>query len=270
MYDSAIMKLTAFLLLSALPAAAQTAAPAKAPARPAVHRATTTAKTGCYADLPTLSPSLPKVAGCPKVMYAERYVDTLVGTGPLAEPRKFYTVEYTGYFADGTVFDTSKGKQPITFPQGAGRVIPGFDTAFEGMHIGGKRRVFIPYEIAYGPVGVPKQPNRPGNGIPPKSLLIFDLELVSVSDTPPAPPKPPTPPTPPAGSEPAKPATPATPGSTPPPPTSAPTTPATPPSQPGSAQNVINKPTVTTPATPTTDPTKPTTTPATPATPPKP
>jgi peptidylprolyl isomerase len=252
------MKLTAFLLLSALPAAAQTAAPAKTPAKPAVHHSATTAKTGCYAELPTLSPAILKIPGCPKVMYAERYIDTLVGTGALAEPRKFYTVDYTGYFADGTVFDSSVGKQPITFPQGAGRVIPGFDTAFEGMHIGGKRRVFIPYEIAYGPIGVPKQPNRPGNGIPPKSLLIFDLTLISISDTPPAPPKPPTPAAPPAGSAPAKPATPA---ATPTPGTTTPTTPAKPATP--ATTTPAGQPTATPPVTPTTDPTKPTTAPPT-------
>jgi peptidylprolyl isomerase len=265
------MKMSAVLILAMLPAAAQTATPAKSPAstpaKPAVRRTgTTTAKAGCYADMPALSPKIPKITGCPKVMYAERYVDITVGTGELAEPRKFYTVDYTGYLADGTVFDTSVGKKPITFPQGAGRVIPGFDTAFEGMHIGGKRRVFIPYEIAYGPIGIPKNPARPGDGIPPKSMLVFDLNLLSISDTPPAPPKPPTPPAPPAGSQPEKPATPATPaapGTTTPPPT----TPAAPPAQPGSAQNVVGKPTVTTPATPATDPTKPT---AAPATPPKP
>jgi peptidylprolyl isomerase len=180
-------------------------------------------------------------------MYAERYIDMKVGTGALAEPRKFYTVDYTGYLPDGTVFDSSAGKRPITFPQGAGRVIPGFDTAFEGMHIGGKRRVFIPYEIAYGPIGVPKNPARPGNGIPPKSMLIFDLELLSISDTPPAPPKPPTPP----------PASPST------------TTP--PPAQPDKkGPDAAGKPPAAIPATPTTDPTKPTAAPATPPNPQKP
>jgi peptidylprolyl isomerase len=245
------MKMSAFLILATLPAAAQTSAPAKTPAKASVHHATTApSRAGCYAELPALSPQIPKTPGCPKVMYAERYIDMKVGTGALAEPRKFYTVDYTGYLPDGTVFDSSAGKRPITFPQGAGRVIPGFDTAFEGMHIGGKRRVFIPYEIAYGPIGVPKNPARPGNGIPPKSMLIFDLELLSISDTPPAPPKPPTPLTPP-------PASPST------------TTP--PPAQPDKkGPDAAGKPPAAIPATPTTDPTKPTAAPATPPNPQKP
>jgi peptidylprolyl isomerase len=72
------------------------------------------------------------------------------------------------------------------------------------MHIGGKRRLFIPYQLAYGETGRP--------GIPAKADLIFDIELVSISDTPPAP-KQPTPPpadpnaTPKPADAPAKPAT---------------------------------------------------------------
>ncbi|MGH9596666.1 MAG: FKBP-type peptidyl-prolyl cis-trans isomerase, partial [Edaphobacter sp.] len=101
----------------------------------------------------------------------------------------WYTVRYTGWLTDGTKFDSSydhPGGEPITFPQGAHRVIPGWDTGFQGMHIGGKRRLFIPYQLAYGEAGRPPH-------IPAKSDLIFDIELVSVSDNPPAPPTPPTP-----------------------------------------------------------------------------
>jgi peptidylprolyl isomerase len=67
--------------------------------------------------------------------------------------------------------------QPIQFPQGRGRVIPGWDQGFEGMKIGGKRRLFIPYQLAYGSIGRPPV-------IPPKSDLIFDIELVDVTDMP--------------------------------------------------------------------------------------
>jgi peptidylprolyl isomerase len=99
-------------------------------------------------------------------------------------------VHYTGYLADGTVFDTSIGKDPITFPYGAHRVITGWDTGFEGMRVGGKRRLFIPYQLAYGAAGKPPI-------IPEKAMLIFDVQLISQSDTPPAPKTPPTVPPPP-------------------------------------------------------------------------
>jgi peptidylprolyl isomerase len=156
------------------------------PASTSVHH-TTAATT-------TTPPNIPKVVGIPKIVYALRYVDVVIGTGPLAETSvlgtseadskiKWYTVKYTGWLTDGTKFDSSDdhpGAEPITFPAGAHRVIPGWDTGFQGMHVGGKRRLFIPYQLAYGEAGRPPH-------IPAKSDLIFDIELVSISDTPPAP-----------------------------------------------------------------------------------
>jgi peptidylprolyl isomerase len=148
------------------------------------HHATTTS---------TLPPNIPKVPGIPKPLYSLRYIDALIGTGPLAEPQKWYTVHYTGWLAkDGTKFDSSfdhPGKEAFTFPYGAHRVIPGWDTGFEGMHVGGKRRLFVPWQLAYGEMGHPPT-------IPAKSDLIFDVELVSFSDKPPAPKTPPAPPKP--------------------------------------------------------------------------
>ena len=208
------------------PATATTAKPAAKPAtttaKPATtstvhHTATTTAAAG------TLPANIPVVKGIKKSLYSLSYIDTVIGTGPLAEASvlgksqadskiMWYTVHYTGWLAkDGTKFDSSVDRgSPITFPYGVQKVIPGWDTGFEGMHIGGKRRLFIPYQLAYGPSGRPPT-------IPAKADLIFDVELIGVSDKPPAPPTPPTPPAsekPGAGSTPtpppaAKPATPA-------------------------------------------------------------
>jgi peptidylprolyl isomerase len=117
------------------------------------------------------------------------YIDTKVGTGPIAEPNKFYSILYTGYLADGTEFDASAkhGGEPIVVPYGKRAVILGWDTGLDGMHVGGKRRLFIPYELAYGPSGHPP-------AIPAKANLIFDVELVAQSDTAPAPKAPPAPP----------------------------------------------------------------------------
>jgi peptidylprolyl isomerase len=154
-----------------------------------------------------------------------RYQEISIGTGAVAEPNKYYKVAYTGWFAaDGKKFDSSydhPDKAPIQFPQGRGRVIPGWDQGFEGMKIGGKRRLFIPYQLAYGVAG--RAPV-----IPAKADLIFDIELVGVSDTPPAGMMPPGHPqfSRPAGA-PGAPGTPATPG-TPTPATGPQTPPATP------------------------------------------
>lgn len=144
----------------------------------------------CVVPPPTLSPKIPPTpatVGCPKIEYALTYVDTKVGTGELAQPLKMLTVAYTGYLSDGTKFDSSydhPDHKPITFPYGLHRVIPGWDTGFEGMHVGGKRRLFIPYQLAYGEMGRPPV-------IPPKSELIFDVELISQADLPQGPPGPP-------------------------------------------------------------------------------
>jgi len=175
---------------------------------------------------PLIKESLEPVSGT----YSLLYVDTKVGTGDAIKPKQWLTVHYTGYLVDGTKFDSSLDRgEPISFPYGQGRVIPGWDTGFEGMKIGGKRRLYIPYELAYGEKGRPPV-------IPAKAELIFDMELISQSDEQPKPapkPAPPTPPTPPPAA--AKPAD-AKPATPPPPadakPATPPAAPATPPPAP--------------------------------------
>ena len=174
--------------------------PAK-PASAAKHGFAHTAVSGTK-----LPPGVPPVHGIVRTAFSLRYQDIKIGTGALAEPNKLYKVHYTGWLAsDGRKFDSSydhrtavmdkdgkperdaKGDlvmgepQPIAFPQGFGRVIPGFDQGFAGMRIGGKRRLFIPWQMAYGDRGRPG-PDPAHPGIPPKSDLIFDVELVDVTD----------------------------------------------------------------------------------------
>jgi peptidylprolyl isomerase len=60
-------------------------------------------------------------------------------------------VHYTGTLADGTVFDSSAGRDPLEFTIGSGQVIPGFDEAVKGMKVGEKKTVTIPSDEAYGP-----------------------------------------------------------------------------------------------------------------------
>ena len=127
--------------------------------------------------------SMPAAVGPVKVLYSMRYVDLKIGTGEPAQTQKFYTVHYTGWTTDGKKFDSSfdhEGQEPIVFPVGAHKVIIGWDTGFEGMRVGGKRRLIVPYQLAYGELGRPPV-------IPAKAELIFDVELLAEADTPPQP-----------------------------------------------------------------------------------
>ena len=65
---------------------------------------------------------------------------------------QFAQVHYTGKLADGTVFDTSEGREPLEFQVGGGQVIPGFDQAVQDMEINQEKQVVINSQDAYGPV----------------------------------------------------------------------------------------------------------------------
>ncbi|NOQ70428.1 MAG: peptidylprolyl isomerase [Crocinitomix sp.] len=82
------------------------------------------------------------------------------------------TVHYTGFFTNGEKFDSSVDRdKPFSFPLGAGRVIKGWDEGIALCDIGGKIKLIIPYWLAYGEAG--------RSSIPPKSTLIFDVEVIS-------------------------------------------------------------------------------------------
>ena len=100
--------------------------------------------------------------------------DLVVGTGDEAKKGKMVSVHYTGWLTDGKKFDSSKDRgQPFGFPLGAGHVIAGWDQGVVGMKVGGKRKLTIPPELAYGDAGQPPV-------IPPKATLLFDIELLSI------------------------------------------------------------------------------------------
>ena len=101
--------------------------------------------------------------------------DVKPGEGAIATKGKTVSVHYTGRLTDGTKFDSSYDRgQPIDFPLGGGVVIKGWDQGIEGMKVGGKRKLTIPPDLAYGARGTP------GGPIPPNATLVFDVELVGV------------------------------------------------------------------------------------------
>jgi uncharacterized damage-inducible protein DinB len=130
---------------------------------------------------PTMPAAVPAISGTVVEFYGLRYIDVKMGDGAPAAPGQEYTVHYTGWLRNGTKFDSSVDRNaPLNFVQGRRQVIAGWDSGFEGMKVGGKRRLFIPYQLAYGELGRPPQ-------IPAKSELIFDVELLGVKEAAPQP-----------------------------------------------------------------------------------
>ena len=96
------------------------------------------------------------------------------GNGREAKTGDLVSVHYTGTLTNGSKFDSSRDHgRPFSFKLGAGQVIKGWDQGVAGMKVGGKRKLTIPSDLAYGEAGSP--PN-----IPPKATLKFDVELLDV------------------------------------------------------------------------------------------
>lgn len=115
-----------------------------------------------------------------------KYVVVEEGTGATPKPGDLVKVHYTGTLEDGTKFDSSYDRgEPIEFVLGRGQVIPGWDEGIGLMKVGGKCKLIIPPDLAYGEQGA-------GGVIPPNATLNFDVELVAAEPGPPPPPEAPT------------------------------------------------------------------------------
>lgn len=129
-------------------------------------------------DTGTSATNAPVVSATSTPMTQLKIEDEVVGTGETAVAGKDVTVNYTGTLTNGSVFDSNvdtkfQHVQPFVFTLGAHRVIEGWDEGVAGMKVGGKRKLTIPADLAYGAAGSPPV-------IPPNATLIFEIELLKV------------------------------------------------------------------------------------------
>jgi peptidylprolyl isomerase len=119
-------------------------------------------------------PKIPKMSGAaPKTLKVE---DLIEGKGPAAKSGDKVSVRYVGVlFNNNKEFDSSwkRGKAPFDVTLGQGQVIPGWDQGLVGMKVGGRRRLTIPPDLAYGAQGQPPT-------IPANSTLVFDVDLTKI------------------------------------------------------------------------------------------
>jgi FKBP-type peptidyl-prolyl cis-trans isomerase FkpA len=108
--------------------------------------------------------------------------DLVVGTGNAAAVGNVATVNYAGWLynsggpeSKGRQFaDSAMGNTPAVVTIGRLLFLPGFEQALLGMRAGGKRRAYIPSDLAYGPAG------EPNGGIPPNAALVFEIDMLSL------------------------------------------------------------------------------------------
>ena len=104
------------------------------------------------------------------------YEEIECGDGEEAKEGDTVSVHYTGTLEDGTEFDSSVGGDPFEFTIGAGSVIEGWEKGVPGMRVGGKRKLTIGPDLAYGDSGA-------GGVIPPGATLIFEIELLEITSS---------------------------------------------------------------------------------------
>jgi hypothetical protein len=144
---------------------------------------------GVQETVPSGADSFDEGSGIPPVTFPDglKVIDLKVGTGPAVTQNEAVNIQYTGWLSNGTKFDSSRERgQPLCAvlvtsapnpPAGCTPVIPGWDEGIPGMKVGGRRKLIIPPQLAYGDQGQPPT-------IPPNATLVFIVEVVSIQPLP--------------------------------------------------------------------------------------